>query len=107
MLLERGASQERGGGATEEAGGAGEAEAGAGNARSDRFTATTVQCSDAIFFSPLPPLGAPGARAQGEEEAEGEGAEGATEEGGKAADQIPEGGSSQGRSHAEDAAGSG
>lgn len=44
-------------------------------------------------------LGAPRAGAQGEEEAEGKGAEGASEEGGEAPNQISEGGASSSRGH--------
>lgn len=55
------------------------------------------------FASP----GAPGAGEEREEEAEGEGEEGAAEEGGQAADQVPEGGQAAGGGHAVHAAGSG
>lgn len=58
-----------------------------------------------IGFAAL--VGAPGAGAQGEEEAEGEGEEGAPEEGGEAADEGPEGSSSSCCDHAHVAAGSG
>lgn len=96
-----GASQERGGGAAEEAGGAGEGEAGKGKTKLHHLLLVLLhfclscrlianRCG--IGFAAL--VGAPGAGAQGEEEAEGEGEEGAPEEGGEAADEGPEGSSS-------------